>query len=44
MASKRNLKDENSIELSKKIKLEHNLISKSITKNHPEINITDHEI
>ena len=44
MAFKRNLKDENNTELSKKVKLEHNLISKNITKNHPKINITDHEI
>ena len=44
IASKRNLNDGSSEQLSKKIKLEHNLISKNITKNHPEIDISDHEI
>ena len=44
IASKRNLNDGSSEQLSKKIKLGHNLISKNITKNHPEIDISDHEI
>ena len=45
MASKRNLNDPGSEQLSKKIKLLHTLFNiKNITKNHPEIDISDHEI
>ena len=44
IASKRNLNDGSSEQLSKKIKLEDNLIWKNITKNHPEIDTSDHEI
>ena len=45
MASKRPLNiSENETDFSKKIKLEHKLISVTIRNKHPEINIDDHEI
>ena len=46
MASKRSLDNisENEIDFSKKIKLEHNLISVTISNKHPEININYHKM
>ena len=44
MASKRSRKQENPETISKKIKLEQQLISESISKNYPDIDITDHEV
>ena len=48
MSSKRdsnNLNDWNNISsLAKKIKLEHKLISEKISKNHPDIDLHEHEI
>ena len=46
MASKRSLDNisENETDFSKKIKLEHKLISVTISNKHPEININDHKI
>ena len=45
MASKRSLNiSENETDFSKKIQLEHKLISVTIRNKHPEINIDDHEI
>ena len=45
MSSKRDL-DSSDDEpfLAKKIKLEHKLISEKISKNHPDIDISDHEV
>ena len=44
MSSKRNLKEDTVEELLKKIKVEQKLISDNITKNYPDIDITEHEI
>ena len=46
MSSKRLLdnSEEEETDLSKKIKLEHKLISVTISNKHPEIDIDDHEI
>ena len=48
MNSKRyshSLKDPNNVlPLAKKIKLEHKLISEKISKNHPDIDVHEHEI
>ena len=44
MSSKRNLEEDTVEGLSKKIKVEQKLISDNITKNHPDIDITEHEI
>ena len=45
MASKRSLNiSENETDFSKKIKLEHKLMSVTISNKHPEINIDDHKI
>ena len=48
MNSKRDsnsLKDSNNLSpLAKKIKLEHKLISEKISKNHPDIDVHEHEI
>ena len=44
MASKRSRKQETAETISKKIKLEQKLISESISKNYPDIDITDHEV
>ena len=44
MALKRSRKQENPETISKKIKLEQQLISESISKNYPDIDITDHEV
>ena len=44
IASQRSRKQETAETISKKIKLEQKLISESISKNHPEIHIIDHEI
>ena len=44
MPSKRSRKQETAETISKKIKLEQKLISKSISKNYPDIGITDHEV
>ena len=45
MASKRSLNiSENEKDFFKTIKLEHKLISVTVSNKHPEINIDDHEI
>ena len=45
MNSKRDIdKLDNGASMVKKIKLEHKLISEKIYKNHPDINISEHEI
>ena len=44
MSSKRNLEEDTVERLSKKIKVEQKLISDNITKNYPDIDITEHEI
>ena len=44
MASKRSRKQETTETISKKIKFEQKLISESISKNYPDIDITDHEV
>ena len=44
MSSKRNLEEDTVEGLSKKIKVEQKLISDNITKNYPDIDITEHEI
>ena len=44
MSSKRNLEEDTVEGLSKKIKVEQKLNSDNITKNHPDIDITEHEI
>ena len=44
MPSKRSRKQETSETISKKIKLEQKLISKSISKNYPDIDIADHKV
>ena len=46
MASKRSLDNisENETDFSKKIKLEHKIISVTISNKHPKININDHKI
>ena len=48
MNSKRDsnsLKDSNNLSsLAKKIKLEHKLISENISKNHPDIDVHEHQI
>ena len=41
----RSLKDSNNVSsLAKKIKLEHKLISEKISKNHPDIDVHEHEV
>ena len=44
MASKRSRKQETAETISKKIRFEQKLISESISKNYPDIDITDHEV
>ena len=44
MASKRSGKQETAETISEKNKLEQKLISESISKNYPDIDITDHEV
>ena len=44
MSSKRNLEEDTVAGLLKKIKVEQKLISDNITKNYPDIDITEHEI
>ena len=44
MALKRSRKQETAETISKKIKLEQNLIPESISKNYPDIDINDHEV
>ena len=44
MSSKRNLEEDTVEGLSKKTKVEQKVISDNITKNYPDIDITEHEI
>ena len=44
MSSKRNLEEDTVAGLLKKIKVEQKVVSDNITKNYPDIDITEHEI